>query len=203
MQPNARFAKEAIYKDAAFLAFISPYFKEVYVEAIRGAIALKDVNLMSDVAMNPILLDTRYRIEAFDLILAYLEEWKTKLAAMHYKLVMHEPMVFSDLLEYTDALTVFNLNYLPVEFLEFRSDYGGLVMKVINSLVNRDLPTSLTMITNLCELMVDMPTLRDVHKLCDLIHDADREQKSLERGPQEVADFFTYHYRRRSIWDLF
>jgi hypothetical protein len=76
MHSNARFAKEAIYKDTAFLAFISPYFQPVYVEAIRAAFVLKDTNAMSDVAVNPILLDTGHRIQAFDQILVYLEEKK-------------------------------------------------------------------------------------------------------------------------------
>jgi hypothetical protein len=203
MQRNARFAKEAIYKDTAFLTFISPYFQDVYVEAIRIVFTLKDTNMMSDVAVNPIFLDTGHRLQTFDQILAYLEERKAKLASMHYKLQMHEPMEFSDLLEYTDVLTICNLNYLPIEFLEFRSSYAALVMKVINSLVNRDLQTSLTMIRNLCELIVDMPTLHDVHALCKLLHDADEEQKSIERGPQEVSDFISSLGRRRrhdSFW---
>jgi hypothetical protein len=202
IRDSARFAKEAIYKDTGFLTFISPYFQDVYVEAIRSVFVLKDISLMSDVAANPILLDTGYRIQAIDKILVYLEERKAKLASLHYKLQMHEPVDNADLLEYTDRLTICNLNYLPIEFLEFRSTYAGLVMKVINSLVNRDLPTSLMMITNLCELVVDVQTLHDIHALCTLLRNANKEQKSLERGPQEVLDFLSFLSRRRrhGLW---
>ena len=178
--PNARFVKEAIYADIPFLAFISPYFKEVYVQAIRTAFAQKDMNLMSDVAANPILLNTESRMQAFDEILVYLEEKKTKLAAMHYKLQMYEPLEFTDLLAYTDPKTIGNMNYLPVEFLEFRSSYAEWVVKAIKLLVNRDLQTSLTMVCDLCDLKVDMRTLQEVHALCKLIHDADNEQKAME-----------------------
>ncbi|MCF6404549.1 hypothetical protein L3C95_16755 [Chitinophaga filiformis] len=196
LQPNARFVKEEIYRDPAFLAFISPYFKEVYVEAVRRAFALKDMNLMSDVTANPLLLNGEHRLQAFDELLADLEERKTKLAAMHHKLVMYEPFEFTDLLEYTDVAIIGNMNYLPVEFLEFRSSYAALVVKTIKALVNRDLQTSLTMVCNLCELTVDMPTLQDVHALCTLIHDADREQKGMERDREELYDFISRLGRR-------
>ncbi|PSL23797.1 hypothetical protein [Chitinophaga ginsengisoli] len=194
--PNARFVKEAIYTDIGFLAFISPYFKEVYVQAIRAAFALKDINLMSDVAANPMLLNTAYRMQAFDELLADLEEKKTKLAAMHHKLVMYDPLEFGDLLAYTDASTISNMNYLPVEFLEFRSAYAALVVKVIRALVNRDLPTSLTMVCNLCELTVDMPTLQDVHALCKLIHEADNEQKGMECDRERLSRYISSLGRR-------
>jgi len=200
--PNARFVKEAAYTDVLFLAFISPYFKEVYVQAICNSFTLKDMNLMSDVAANPILLNAGHRMQAFDEILVYLEEMKTKLAAMHHKLQMYEPLEFTDLLAYTDASIISNMNYLPVEFLEFRSSYAGWVVKTIKLLVNRDLQTSLTMVCNLCDLTVDMPTLKDVHALCTLIHDADNEQKAMECDRERLARFISDLGRRhrRDPW---
>lgn len=203
LQNNARFAKEAIYRDPAFLAFISPYFQAVYYEAIRIAFDLKDTTRMSDIAVNPILLDDAHRRQAFDRIMVYLEQRKAVLVSYHYKLQMHEPFNIVSLSEHTCIQTISNLNYLPIEFLEFRSTYAELVMKVINSLVNRDLPTSLNMITNLCGLIVDMPTLHDVHALCTLLHNADKEQKSIERGPEEVSSFLSRlgrHGRHDSLW---
>lgn len=203
IQPNARFVKEEMYKEPAFLAFISPYFKEVYVEAVRRAFALKDMTLMSDVIANPLLLNGEQRLQAFDQLLADLEERKTKLASMHYKLLMYEPLEFTDLLEYTDAAIIGNMNYLPVEFLEFRSSYAALVVKIIKLLVNRDLQTSLSMIVNLCDLTVDMPTLQDVHALCTLIHDADKEQKGMERDRERLLHFLSRlgrHRRHDDLW---
>lgn len=200
---NARFAKEAIYRDPAFLAFISPYFQGVYFEAIRIAFDLKDTTRMSDIAVNPILLDDVHRRQAFDRILVYLEQRKAVLVSYHYKLQMHEPFNVLSLSEHTGIQTICNLNYLPIEFLEFRSTYASVIMKVINSLVNRDLPTSLTMINSLCGLIVDMPTLHDVHALCKLLHNADEEQKSIERGPEEVLSFLHRlgrRHRHGSLW---
>lgn len=199
IQENARFAKATLYTDPAFLTFISPYFQEVYIAAICKAFEQKDNNLMSGIAANPVLLNGVHRMQANDQLLVYLEETKTKLAAMHHKLVMYDPFEFTDLLAYTDVSTISNMNYLPVEFLEFRSSYAALVVKVIKALVNRDLQTSLTMVCDLCELMVDMPTQQDVHALCTLIHDADGEQRGMERDKERLYKFLTR--RRRHGYD--
>ncbi|UPK68395.1 hypothetical protein [Chitinophaga filiformis] len=202
IQENARFAKEAIYTDPVFLAFISPYFREVYIAAICKAFEQKDTNLMGGIAANPVLLNSGHRMQANDEILLYLEEMRTKLAALHHKLVMYDPFEFTDLLAYTDVSTISNMNYLPGEFLEFRSSYAALVVKVIKALVNRDLPTSLTMVCDLCELTVDMPTQQDVHALCTLIHDADQEQRGMERDKERLYKFLTTPRRRHGYDDL-
>jgi hypothetical protein len=191
-----RFAKQEVYKDAAFVAFVSPYFQEAYVKAILNALDLKDTNLMSDVASNPILLDYEHRQLAFDQILVYLEEKKAKLASLHHKLIMHELTDFIELPDYTNNMTISNLNYLPGEFLEFRSSYAGVAIKVVNALCNRELNMSLNMVTNLRELTVDMQTSHDVTALYKLLNNATDEQKSLERGPEEVANFLSQLFPR-------
>lgn len=178
--PKARFAKEALYRDPAFLAFISPYFREVYVTAIIRAFELKDTCLMSNIAINAILLDDEHRKQAFDDILVYLEQRKTVLASFHAKLQMHEPFDILSLTEYTNIATISNLNYLPAEFFDFRSTYAQVIMKVINSLANRDQRTSMTMITDLRQLTVDMQTAHDVNALYELIKSAAPQTSAME-----------------------
>lgn len=178
--PKARFAKEALYRDPAFLVFISPYFKKVYVNAIIRAFDLKDTRLMSDIAINAILLDDEHRKQAFDDILVYLEQRKTVLASFHAKLKMQEPFDILSLTEYTNIATISNLNYLPAEFFDFRSTYARVIMKVINSLVNRDQQTSMIMITDLRQLTVDTQTAHDVDALYKLLKNAVQQTSASE-----------------------
>ncbi|MCF6404548.1 hypothetical protein L3C95_16750 [Chitinophaga filiformis] len=181
IRPNEKFAKEQTYRDPAFLAFISPYFHEVYVNAITSAFDQKDTSLMSDIAINTILLDDAYRKQAFDDILAYLEQRKAALLSFHAKLQMQEPIDILSLTEHSSMATISNLNYLPAEFQEFRSTYARVIMKVVNSLVNRDQRTALTMISHLCQLTVDMQTANDVDALYKLIN-ANRQTSAAESG---------------------
>ena len=189
VSPNARFAKEAIYRDPAFLSFISPYFREAYVNAIISAFDLRDTNMMSDIAMNIILLDDAHRKQAFDDIQVYLEEKKAMLASFHAKLQMQEPINILSLTEHTGIETICNLNYLPVEFLEFRSTYARVIMKVINTLVNRDQRTSMIMVSNLRQLTVDMQTANDVDALYKLIDNADLQTSNIDSSYGYSGDF--------------
>lgn len=181
IRPNARFAEEKIYVDPAFLTFISPYFKEVYVDAIIGAFDTEDTSLMSDIAMNTILMDNAHRKQAFDDILAYLEQRKAELSMFQATLQMQGSINIFILAEHTSILTICNLNYLPVEFLEFRSSYAQVILKVINSLANRYLSTSMNMITDLRQLTVDTRTANDVEALYTLLN-ANRPTSATESG---------------------
>ncbi|SHN13323.1 hypothetical protein [Chitinophaga sp. CF418] len=188
LRPNARFAKEAIYRDPAFLAFISPYFHEVYVNAITSAFDQKDTDLMSNIAMNTILLDDAYRKQAFDDILVYLEQRKSVLTMFHATLQMQGPVDIFILAEHTSTSTIYNLNYLPVEFLEFRSSYARVIMQVINTLVNRNQQTAMNMITDLRQLTVDTQTAHDVDALYTLL-DTNRQTSATESGYGYSGDF--------------
>lgn len=196
---NERFTKQMIYKDPAFVTFISPYFQDAYVKATINALDLKDSNLMSAVAANPILLDYQHRQQASDQILVYLEEKKAKLAALHYKIIMHEPMDFMELPDFTNITTITNLNYLPGEFLDFRSAYAGVAMKVVKSIANQDIKMSLNMNTNLRELIVDMQTLQEIMEFYKIINSADNEQKAMEC---ERAHRWHRHHRYGHWWDI-
>jgi hypothetical protein len=182
IRPNATFAEEKIYTDPAFLTFISPYFKEVYVNAIIRAFDMKDTSLMSDIAMNTILLDNAHRKQAFDDILVYLEQRKAVLASFHSKSQKQKYLDIPNLAEHTSIIVIRNLNYLPAEFLAFRSTYARVIMKVINALVNRNLPTAVNMITDLRQLTVDVRTSHDVDALYKRLNNANQHTRAGKNG---------------------
>jgi len=180
MRKNGKFSKEEIYKDPAFLAFISPYFQDVYVKAILRAFDLKDTNLMSDVAANPILLDDAHKKQAFDQILAYLEEQKMKLISLSNKLHLGEAIALLDLSEYAGIMTIANLNYLPAEFQDFRSAYAREILKVIRWQVNRDFQAALNMATDLRQLKCDAQTTYDADALYQQLENASQKASAVE-----------------------
>ncbi|MCF6404546.1 hypothetical protein L3C95_16740 [Chitinophaga filiformis] len=177
---NARFSKEEIYKDPAFLAFISPYFQDVYVKAILRAFDLKDTNLMSDVAVNPILLDDTHKKQAFDQIFVYLEEKKAKLVSLSNKLQLGESIMMLDLSDYAGIMTIANLNYLPDEFQEFRSVYAREILKVVRSLVSRDFQAALNIATDLRQLKCDAQTTYDADTLYQQLENASQKASAVE-----------------------
>ncbi|SHN13313.1 hypothetical protein [Chitinophaga sp. CF418] len=180
MLKNKRFSKEEIYNDPAFLTFISPYFQDVYVKAIFRSFDLKDTNLMSDVAVNRILLDDAHKKQAFDQIMAYLEERKAKLVSLSNKLHLGEAISLLDLSEYTGIMTIANLNYLPVEFKEFRTAYAREILKVVRWLVSRDFPAALNMATDLRQLKCDAQTTYDADALYQQLENASQKASAVE-----------------------
>lgn len=188
IRPNAKFAKETIYRDPAFLAFISPYFHEVYVNATIRAFDQKDTILMSDIAVNTILLDDAYRKQAFDDILVYLEQRKSVLTLFHATLQLQEPVDVFILTEHTGTPTICNLNYLPGEFMEFRSGYAQVIMKVINALVEQNMLTSMKIVIDLRQLRVDMQTSKEVKALYQHLH-ANRPESIIKQGADDSRHY--------------
>jgi len=178
IRPNTTFAEATIYTDPAFLPFISPYFKEVYVNAIIRAFDTKDTSLMSDIAMNTILLDNAHRKQAFNDILVYLEQRKAVLESFHAKLQARKHPDIHHLAEHTSTAVICNLNYLPAEFLAFRSVYARVVMKVINALAKQDRPTAVDMITDLRQLTVDVRTSHEVDALYKRLNNANQQTRT-------------------------
>jgi hypothetical protein len=177
---KAKFSKEEMYKDPAFLTFISPYFQDVYVKSIFRSFDLKDTNLMSDMAVNPILLDDAHKKQAFDQILVYLEERKAKLVSLSNKLHLGEAISLLDLSDYAGIMTIANLNYLPAEFQDFRSAYAKEILKVVRWLVSRDFQAALNMATDLRQLKCDAQTMYDADALYQQLESTSQKASAIE-----------------------
>ncbi|PWV46179.1 hypothetical protein [Chitinophaga sp. S165] len=180
MRKNAKFSKEEIYKDPAFLAFISPYFQDVYVKAILRAFDLKDTNLMSDVAVNPILLDDAHKTQAFDQIRRYLEEMKGKLVSLNNRLQLGGSVTITELSEHAGIMVIANLNYLPLEFQDFRSGYGKEIFKVVRWLVSRNFSAALNIATDLRQLKCDAQTTYDNDALYQTLENASQKSSAAQ-----------------------
>jgi hypothetical protein len=177
MRKNGRFSKEAIYKETAFLAFISPYFEDLYVNAVLRSFDLKDTNLMGDLASNPILLDDVHRKQAFDKILRFLEEKKAKLLSINSKLTLGGPVMTADLSEHAGIITICLLNYLPDDFQAFRTEYAKEIIKILHNLYNKDFQAALNIATDLRQLKCEAQTA----------YDADAFYKVLENASQRAT----------------
>jgi hypothetical protein len=135
---------------------------------------------MSDIAVNPILLDDAHKKQAFDQILAYLEERKAKMVSLSNKMQLGDTTLILDLSEYTGIMTIANLNYLPAEFQEFRSAYAKEIIKVIRLLISRDFSTALNIATDLRQLKCDAQTTYDADALYQTLENAAQKASAAE-----------------------
>lgn len=187
LRKNAKFSKEEVYKEPAFLAFISPYFEDQYVKAVFRCFDLKDTNLISDVAANPLLLDDAHKKMAFDRIFRFLEEKKTKLIALYNSIQMGHHVDMIELSEHTGVMTICVLNYLPVDFQNFRTEYGREIVKLVRSLMTKDFNTARNIVTDVRQLKCDAQVLHDAEAIYQAMENAAQKAAAVESAAESSA----------------
>ena len=171
MRKNAKFAKETIYSDPAFLAFISPYYEPVYTAAVIRSFDTKDTNLMGDVAGNPILLDVTHKQKAFAAIEQHLEQKLRQLQNTSLQIQQGGFIVPAELEETSGIMVICVLNYLPIEFQSIRTKFAVQIVNTAKALMNRDFELASSMATNVRQLKAD----------AQATYDADALYQSIER----------------------
>jgi hypothetical protein len=172
LRKNAKFAKEEIYKDPAFLAFISPYFETVYADAVIQCFQTKNTNLISDIAMNPVLLTDAYRQHAVSKILAYLEEKKKRLVSLTNQAQLGGAFPVVEAEDYIGIMVISVLNYLPMEFQSFRTAYATEIIKMARGQLGHDLQRALTIMDNVRQLKCDSHVAADANALYKQLDEA-------------------------------
>ena len=185
LRKNAKFAAERVYKDPAFLDFMSPYFEDIYVKAVFRCFDLKDTNLISDIAANPLLLNDAHKKMAFDKIFKFLEEKKAKLVSLANSIQMGYHVDMIELSEHTGVMTICILNYLPVEFQAFRTEYGNEIVKLVRSLMTKDFNSARNIITDVRQLKADAQTTYDADELYQRIENAAQKAAAVESASEE------------------
>jgi len=187
LRKNAKFAKEELYKDPAFLAFISPYFEDIYVKAVFRCFDLKDTNLISDIAGNPLLLDDTHKTMAFGKITKLLEDKKARLISLSNNIQMGYQVDMIELSEQTGVMTICILNYLPVEFQAFRTTYGNEIVKLVRSLMTKDFNSARNIITDVRQLKADAQTTYDAEQIYQQMENAAQKAAALESAREESS----------------
>jgi hypothetical protein len=185
LRKNAKFAKEEVYKEPAFLAFISPYFEDQYIKAVFRCFDLKDTNLISDIAANPLLLDDAHKKIAFDKLFRYLEEKKAKLISMSNHIQQGYPVDTIELSEYTGVMTICILNYLPIEFQDFRTAYAQEIIKLARALASKDFNAARNIITDVRQLKCEAQTSYDAEAFYQVLENAAQKAAAVESASEE------------------
>lgn len=152
LKNNARFQKAPLYKEAGFLAFISPYYETVFTDLLLKCFEQQDTRVISDLMKNPLLLNGAYKEKSFRRIFRYLNERKSRLSGMHQQLQLHQPVDNGRLEMLTGINMVCLLNYLPLEFQVFRDEYAVQMFDVACAIKQTDVYRSNLVMGNLRQL---------------------------------------------------
>jgi hypothetical protein len=138
LKNNARFQKEATYKEPAFLTFIAPFYETVFTNLLLKCFQQQDTRVISDLLKNPILLNGEYKEKSYSRVFRYLNEKKSSLSGIHQQLQLHQPIDKVVLETLTGINMVCLLNYLPLEFQVFRDEYAIQMFDVSMALKRTD-----------------------------------------------------------------
>lgn len=178
LRKNARFAREAGYKDATFLNFAAPFYEAVFTPLVLASFDKKDTSTMSDLLTNPLLMDSANKEKSFRTILKYLEERQQQLTSMRNKQQLGVAVPESDLEEQTGITMVCLLNYLPAEFQSFRDTYGNELYKTAEMLQNRDMEAAGRIISNARQLNTNAQMQEKIEYLHKKLEQALEPQQS-------------------------
>jgi len=127
---NGRFANNLLYSETGFLRFIAPYYKDVFTTAVLKALRNDEIEMLTKLWHNPVLLDGNYREQSFSQIRRHLLEQKNQLLLAKDKAVEKGKARLDEFLLFFDVNLLAALNILPEEFRQFKDDYG---LELINT----------------------------------------------------------------------
>lgn len=159
---NGKFLEEETYKSDAFLKFISPYFEPAYTNAVKECFRRRDLQQMSDVAANPMLLTKAFKAIAVYNVSQFLEKILFELTNINDDL---QEDVYIDLFileDRTDITIISLLNYLPDEFQLIRTRFLIEIFRTVQEVIPNDFSMAVDIITNLRQLKADQQGMAKV-----------------------------------------
>jgi hypothetical protein len=166
---QAHFQHEPYYQDPAFLQFIAPYFEPVFTATVIECLQTKDLERMTDLMANPILLDSLHEEKSYRAILQVLHEKSSRLLSLRNQLQMGNNISTTALQEDTDLTALYLLNELPDEFHSFRVEYCKELLQTARLLGKRYPNLALTLLTDIHLLHCDEKLLLQAdHMLYEL-----------------------------------
>lgn len=121
---TGRFADKDIYSSRAFLQFIAPYYEPRFTAAVLDSFKNKWLENTRSLFANPLLLDGEHTTISYNRIFRYGKVLEEQLKIIIAKIREGAPFTRHGLAPFANAVLVKQLNLLPSEFHEWRSDYG-------------------------------------------------------------------------------
>lgn len=124
INPGQKFNYNPLYQDAAFIEFVSPFYKEAFNRYILKALASSDFARIEGFFGNPVLLNGEDYDACFGKLHAYLNEKLHSIEMLRKGFETDKRTGLGSLHDFYIYDWVNTLNKLPEEFANFRDDYA-------------------------------------------------------------------------------
>jgi hypothetical protein len=124
INPGQKFSYNPFYQDPAFIAFVSPFYREVFNRHVLKALAGSDYARIEGVFGNPLLLTGSDYDDCLGRLRGYLDEKLHEVALLRGSLANNRRADMGDLHSYYIYDWINTLNKLPDDFMAFREDYA-------------------------------------------------------------------------------
>lgn len=161
---TGHFADKEIYSTRAFLKFIAPYYEPLFTAAVLDSLKnkwLENTKLLFD---NPLLLDGEHTTTSYHRIFRYGKVLEEQLKITITKIREGEPFTRHGLAPFANAVLVKQLNLLPSEFHDWRSDYGISMINLGMAVYRKDFPYGVSIL----QLVEQLTTTQYVQQQNDI-----------------------------------
>lgn len=134
------------YKDANFISFISPYYEPLFTVAVLNSLKQRDVTATHTLFSAPMLMDGAHITASYKPILRYLKVVDNELKVAIAELNEGAALVWKYLAHLVNDKLVQQLNCLPAEFNQWRSDYGISLINLAIAIYQKDFKRSMTVL---------------------------------------------------------
>ncbi|MEY4926435.1 MAG: hypothetical protein RI894_871, partial [Bacteroidota bacterium] len=132
-----RFASNDVYKESAFLHFISPYFREAYQIINQRALEKQDRNTMLLVNQNQRFMTSNDEFDAFSRIMLSLNGKEEIAEELQARIESGQAYVSQEVSDCSSGNLIDCLNFLPDFFENFRGIYSISLINIGVVLHNR------------------------------------------------------------------
>lgn len=137
---TGRFADKDLYSTRAFLKFIAPYYEPRFTDAVLDSLKNKWLENTRSLFANPLLLDGEHTTISYNRIFRYGKVLEEQLKIIIAKIREGASFTRQGLAPFANAVLVKQLNLLPSEFHEWRSDYGISMINLGMAVYRKDFP---------------------------------------------------------------
>jgi hypothetical protein len=124
LRPGQKFSYNELYKDPAFIEFISPFYKAAFNQFVLKAVAGSNYDNTGAVFSNPMLLNGTDYDECLGKLHGYLEEKLQGVTVLKNSFAANRYTDLSSLHSFYIYDWVLTLNSLPDDFGGYREDYA-------------------------------------------------------------------------------
>lgn len=182
---KGRIADHALYKDAAFLFFIAPYYEPLFTVAILNSLKHQEVATMEALFSSPLLLDGTHTTTSFRHVLRYLKSQDNELKAATETLNNGAAYSWKYLSRFANSTLITQLNILPPEFNKWRSDFGISLINLALAIYTKDFKQGMKVLA-----------------VAEMLHTTDYVQERVQVRKKELLDYRKAKLNKRPIETL-